>query len=156
MNELDRIKSDLNIESFDKLSPEQMQAILEKVGKAKYSVEALKTIAPMIPQFATMATEGLKSLREVAATAKAGQERILESIDRNIAILDKIASHPNADKEVLMKLADKAAEIAKDLASLGRSWIDTVKYFGTLAIQGRVAVALVVGAIALGGKPNRA
>ena len=156
MSELERIRSELNIESFDKLTNEQMKSLLESVGRAKYTVDALREIAPMVPHFASMANEAVKNIYQMADLAKTAQANVLESLNQSMKLLDKIASHPNADKEVLMRVVEKASEITKAILEVSRSWSDVFKEYGRYAVMiGGVAIS-VVGAIAFGGRSNRA
>lgn len=156
MNELERIKKDLNIEDFGKLSPEQMTALFEGVGKAKYSLASLHAIAPMVPHFSTMAVEALHTLKDITAKAANAHEKALEGLNQALKNLELVASHPNATSDTLNKVVEKSAEIAKDIVSLARTWADFFKSMGQYAWQiGGVVVVGVIG-IAAAGRSNRA
>jgi len=156
MNELERIRRDLDIESFDELTPGQMRAILESVGKDRYTVEALREIAPMVPHFAGMANEAVKSIYELAREARRTHDRTLEALESNIRLLERIVSHPGADKEILLKVADKAAEITKAIQEMNRTWSDVFRDYGSIALKIGTVAVVGITAVALGGRPGRA
>lgn len=156
MNELDQIRRDLGIGSFDKLTSDQMRAILENVGKDKYTIEALREIAPMVPHFAGMANEAVKSIYKLAEQAKNIHDRTIDGLESNIKLLDRIASQPNADKDVLMKVVDKAAEITKAIENMSRTWTDVFKDYGTVILKIGTVAVVGITAVALGGRSSRA
>lgn len=156
MNELERIKRDLNIEDFGKLSPEQMTALFDSVGKANYSLASLHAIAPMVPHFSTMAVEALHTLKDVTARAANTHEKALEGLNQALKNLEVVAHHPNASANTLDKVVEGSAEIAKEIAALSRTWADFFKSMGQYAWQiGGVVVVGVIG-VAAAGRSNRA
>ena len=150
MSDLEGIKRNLNIESFDKLTNEQMTEILKLHGKGKVSIAQLEQIAMMAPHFAAVAQEAAKALAQIASTAASSQKDALAEVGKTRDAIVSLASHPSVEESTLKLIIEKLSDLAKQIERMNNS---NNSFFGRikdgLAIAGGVLLILVtIGAAA--------
>ena len=142
MSDIESIRNDLKIESFEKLTNEQMSNLLQMAGKGKISVQQLEQIATMVPSFFASVVEGL---HQVSASAASSQDKALSGLKYAIESLERLTAHPQADKETIQLVAEKIIEVAKLIDNANES---NNSFFGN---AGGWFKAIAVGFVALIG-----
>ncbi len=146
MNELDQIKRDLNIVSFEKLTNTQMYDLLSLAGKGRLSVEKLQQIAAMVPHFAEMAGKCADSLYKTAEGAASSQGKAIDALREAMQRLDNLTKHPSADAELLKLVATAIYDIATKVERLNESnnsfWKNAFATLGGVSALGVAVVGL--------------
>lgn len=150
MSDLETIKRDLKIESFDKLTNEQMTEILKLHGKGKVSVAQLEQIATMVPHFAAVSIEAAKAIAQTVVVAGSSQQAALTEVGKTRDAILSLASHPKVTEDILKLIIEKLSELAKQIEGMNgsnNSFFERV--VKGLAVVGVVLVSLIgIGAAA--------
>lgn len=121
MKDLAEIKTALSIDSFEKLTNDQMTEIMKLHGKGAISIGQLEQIAAIAPHFATVAAEAAKTLAEVAKAAGASQQSALTEIGKTRDAIVSLAAHPKASEHTLHLIIEKLSELAGRIEAMNGS-----------------------------------
>jgi len=113
--DIEKIKKDLKINSFDKLTKQQVYDLLRYAGNGKISVEILEQISKIAPSFINLAVDQIKSLSDVSESARAGHVGTKESIDSIVSTLSTLTQNQDLDLETKRFICEKLVELAKVL-----------------------------------------
>lgn len=162
--ELRELKTATGITDFGAVTYEQFAQVVKKAAENGLSLERLKLLVQVMPQFVQLQSEMIGALKKIAEGAQSGQHAALQavgnSLDATRQTLHVLAQNAQTD-EVRLEIAKIAVEVGKQGLELARIIVvingDNNSFWRHVAGIAGTAAVVVIGVSLLvfsGGRVN--